>query len=657
MTRAIAGIFDCEGVEPAMARRIIPCALAGDGSATVHADSTYAIGVTDSPGDRRAGGCQWTCLLDGVLQAPERLASLVGLDPGVGVEALIAIGYDRIGDDLLAQLRGDFALVLISRARREVVLVRDQLGVRSLCLHSRGARLTFASEVRQLLALLPVRPAPDPGAISHWLGEMELPSDRTFYERVRRLEPAHALRANRDGIVLWRYWQPRYVPPGRVSRAEAVSMVRHELERAVAERLPSDADVGVTLSGGLDSSSVAAIASGALGRSDTTRAYSAVFPRHASMDESALIDQTTAKLGIDSTRAHVEGGSVLAGALEYLAAWQLPPSSPNVFFWLPMARRARADGLTTLLDGEGGDELFNLSPYLMTDRLRRGRVMSALRLADAIPGPPQDRLKANLEVLKLYGVKGLVPASTHEWLRRRLGAQRYVPSWLDAQAARRHAELQRTWSWKHLEGPRWWAFMVELTTAGTAYDHIRRRADLADVTMRHPLWDVDLLELMLRLPPELAYDRRYYRPLLRESVAGLLPDNVRLRAEKSWFDELFCESIRRHDLGFIRSLLDGPNTEITAFVRREEVRRHLLDGTPQTHPLGWRAWARQLLMLAVVECWLRAQTEPDFPSRVLDSGKFEPPRMKFTQQGGRRTELFWPLPTATSACTLSNVGR
>ena len=104
----------------------------------------------------------------------------------------------------------------------------------------------------------------------------------------------------------------------------------------------ADPGTGVLLSGGLDSSVVAALASHATGDrllrpqeggpGGSVHAYSATFPRIPEIDEASWIDQTTKYLGIPSTRAQVHGGSALRGAMAYLSLWQVPPTSPNLFF-------------------------------------------------------------------------------------------------------------------------------------------------------------------------------------------------------------------------------------------------------------------------------------------------------------------------------------
>jgi hypothetical protein len=138
-----------------------------------------------------------------------------------------------------------------------------------------------------------------------------------------------------------------------------------------------------------------------------------------------------------------------------------------------------------------------------------------------------------------------------------------------------------------------------------AHEYLRHRNAMAGVRGGHPfMQDLDLIELALRLPPELAFDPQLDRPLLRSAFAGIVPDVVRLRSEKSYFTPLFVEALRDHDQAEIRSLLTAPDAEIHAYTNADTVRRHLLDAPAARR--GGR-WAWPLWRLVTLECWLRAE--------------------------------------------------
>jgi asparagine synthase (glutamine-hydrolysing) len=157
-----------------------------------------------------------------------------------------------------------------------------------------------------------------------------------------------------------------------------------------------------------------------------------------------------------------------------------------------------------------------------------------------------------------------------------------------------------------------------------AHDFLRHKNALVGLEGRHPfLDDAGLVELALRLPPELSFDARYDRPLLRAAVEGLVPDEVRLRPDKSYFNELFRDTLSGPDWPAVRTLLDGTSPEVNAYVRPELVRSLLLDA-PANRRGGYWAWA--VWRLATVECWLRYLADPGLPRRTLDRLSLEAPR-------------------------------
>jgi asparagine synthase (glutamine-hydrolysing) len=290
----------------------------------------------------------------------------------------------------------------------------------------------------------------------------------------------------------------------------------------------------------------------------------------------------------------------------------VPPPSPNLFFWFPLLRRAASDGVSSLLDGEGGDELFGLSPYLIADRLRRGRPRAAVDVVRDIPGGGPHLTRQQIRpFLREYGFKGAAPYWLHRLVRRRHRAG--APSWLLPPTVDALVATDLDGRWKRLPGPRWWAYVVDAVTQGrgasATHDHVRRRAAMCGIEPRHALVDPDVVEFVLTIPPELHFDRRHNRPLVREALVGLLPDEVRLRPAKSSFDALFHESMAGPDLDVARRLLDPAEARVSAFVDLAAVHDELLADPP---PPGHRMlWAQLVWRLVTVECALRVGTGDD----------------------------------------------
>jgi hypothetical protein len=120
------------------------------------------------------------------------------------------------------------------------------------------------------------------------------------------------------------------------------------------------------------------------------------------------------------------------------------------------------------------------------------------------------------------------------------------------------------------------------------------------------------------LAPELAFDTRLTRPLLRDSVAGLLPDEVRLRPAKSNFDALFHAALAGSDLPPVRRVLGARDAELGAYVDLGTMHRMLLAADPPSDRRGRQLWATNVWRLVTAECWLRSQGDSTFPERLRE---------------------------------------
>ena len=618
----IAGVLDPHGGS-ALARRAEVAEAVG---AEAVGDGPLAVAVRGAA----VSTAGRLCVLDGAVYNLDEVAQAAGIRPNGAPAAVLAAAHARLGEELPGLLRGDFALVLWDPEAGRGLVARDQLGGRGLVWHADGGRLLFASETRHLLALLGRTPEPDPAALAHWLAVSGMPGDRSLHAGVRRLRAGHLLRLEGGRFEVHRYWTPRYRSPLRAPRAELAERLRTEVERAVARRARPGEASAVMLSGGLDSATVAAVGARLPADARPARAYSATFPRHPTIDEAELIGRLSSRFGLASSRAVVRGGSVLAGALPYVERWRVPPVSPNLFFWGPLLERAAADGTAVMLDGEGGDELFGLSPALIADRLRRGRLLAARGLVYRIPGANGRPTKGSVRrIFREHGLKAATPLPMHRAVRRLRGARTYALDWLSDATAQAYVESDDLAGWKRYRGPRWWAYLVDATTSGMGpglvYDHVRRRAALAGLEPRHPLVDVDVIELVLQLPPELAFDARHSRPLLREAMAGLMPDEVRLRPTKSTFDALFHECLAGPDLPVVRELLGDPAAEVGAYVDLALVRERLLEPDPPKHPTALMHWALYTWRLVTAELWLRSAADPAFIDGLRERGALREP--------------------------------
>jgi asparagine synthase (glutamine-hydrolysing) len=628
MSSMLAGIFD--NGAPKAHRERAAAALRDEPGVYVESSGPLTIATSGARLDAssvRSGLCAFDGYITNLAHICKRLALPPSTSPAVAVAELTR----RVGVDALSEIRGRFVLALWDEDARRGVIATDHLGAGGLFYSSDGGRLLFGSEIRAVLGLLKRTPTPDEDTLTSWLAYDAPGVARTLYEGVRRLPGGHMIELLSDAWRIRRYWHLEYsrVLPGTVD--EYAGLVRGAAAAAVDSRLARGATTGVLLSGGIDSSSIAALARESTDAGNL-HAYSAVFPDDPEMDESRLVELVCRGVGIPVTTIAVRGGSILAPALEYLDAWRVPSLSHNLLFGTSLARAAADAGTAVLLDGEGGDELFGYSPYVFADLLMHGRLVRALRLANSVPGlAEQPRAKILSSLLREWAVKGALPYAVHK-AARSLRPEHYGAPWLTRAAAQRHGRNASSWQWKRVNGPRWWASRAVHLTEGRqrsgAHDFLRHKSALGGLPGRHPYFeDLDLIERVLSIPPETSFDASFDRPLLRRAMEGRLPEEVRLRRQKSYFNALVHRVLATTDRQALLRLLDD-RAAVAAYVRVDEVRSYL-DDTPQRPA----SWASIVWRVASAECWLRTLDDPGFPKRALAEWRLEAPRLEVRRAG------------------------
>ena len=261
--------------------------------------------------------------------------------------------YRRFGRDMLPRLRGMFAFALWDVERRSLLLARDPFGIKPLYLSDDGKVLQVASQVKALLAGGAIDTRPDPAGHAGFFLWGHVPEPHTLYRGIRALPAGGWLWATADGGRT----EGRFFDlPGELSAARAGAGVglREALVDSVRAHLIADVPVGVFLSGGLDSTTLAALASEAA----TVKTVTLGFDEFAgsARDEVPLAQAVARQVGSDHLTRRIRAADFAAARDGILAAMD-QPSIDGVNTWL-VARAARECGLKVALSGVGGDELF-----------------------------------------------------------------------------------------------------------------------------------------------------------------------------------------------------------------------------------------------------------------------------------------------------------
>src|SRR3989440_6426408 len=364
-------------------------------------------------------------------------------------------GYEQWGEAVVERLNGMFAFAVLDRRRSVLFLARDRVGIKPLHYAIDGERLVFASELKALLQDRALRKGIDPVALDEYLTYEFVPSPRSIVRGISKLRPGHTLTwsfATHSGAVR-RYWAPELNVDGAGGEREldvdkACAELRAVLRESVRKELISDVPLGVFLSGGIDSSAVAAMMTELGG---DVKTFSVGFAER-SFDEASYAREVAAHLGTDHHELMLEP-SMLLGLIPRLPVLLDEPLGDASIIPTYLLSRFARDHVKVALGGDGGDELFAGYPTLQAHRLAQ-----AYR---ALPEP----LRAGVAA-----VAHRLPVS-HDNLSLDFRAKRFVEA-ADHSAADRHLR------WMGAFAP---PFLGQLLTIGVR----EASAPTLDIPARH----------------------------------------------------------------------------------------------------------------------------------------------------------------------------
>jgi asparagine synthase (glutamine-hydrolysing) len=517
-----------------------------------------------------------------------------------GDAALVVAAFNRWGTDAAIRLVGDFALAIADPAARSLLCIRDVIGVRPLCYaRSRTGALFVASEMRALLATGMVDEAINEARALEFLSERRYDSAETLYTNVLRLPPAHVLTADHRATRAFRYWD--LDPAKNVVYRRDEEYLEHSGElfgRVVRAQTRSSTRVGVLLSGGVDSSAVAALA---VSTGAACEALSIIFPGQP-CDESAFIRDVAERYGIVSTVIEHRPQSP-QWYEQSIEDYGDLPDYPNGAMLDPLRERAAASGVRVLLTGAGGDEWFDGSRFHYADWLRRGALMRVARYLTSDVVSRGVRMTAS--DFAILGVWPTLPPSLRGVIKRVVspGTRRVVPEWIPAGAAVRTAlEARIAFKVTPRDGESF--SQADMRTGMALGSQVYmaemddRSASRAGVEQRNPLYDRRVIEFAYGLPEEQRWRGSCRKYLLRQAVD--LPPAVRARRDKAEFSDVIIQALHSLKRTSVPHLCERGWIVPEVFADMHDRFCRLTDaGDPRRWQLAMPLW-----MLFAVDRWL-----------------------------------------------------
>jgi len=513
--------------------------------------------------------------------------------------------YLEWGEGFVARVHGMFALAIWDAPRRKLLLARDRLGKKPLyyALGSGAAwsrevadarepvaatRVVFGSELKALRAHGAIPGELDRTALCQYLAAEYVPAPRSILGHVRKLPAAHLAVFDASGFRLRRYWElPAPEVNASVTMDEAASELCQRLEAAVARRLVADVPVGVFLSGGVDSTAIAALA---VRHHRPLSTFSIGFDE-ASFDESGFARLAAARLGTEHHEQRLSASACVDLLPDAVAALDEPFADPSFLPTLLLSRFVRGT-VKVALAGDGGDELFaGYDPFLAHQparwlaRLPQSALSALGHAAERLP-PSAANMSFDFRLKQLLRGISVAPSLRHQaWI----GA--LMPHELQALLVpelRAAASSESVYREVFAESERSRALGIAPGSVDEALrfylgrylaDDILVKADRASMAasleVRAPFLDTHVVEYAARLPWQTKLSLTGTKLVLKRALRNLVPEEILARPKKGFgipvaqwirgplrplYEDLFSEgSLRRSGIfepAPTRALLD-----------------------------------------------------------------------------------------------------
>lgn len=578
-----------------------PLQLVLPSAATPAAEQDF---IAASDGEQSASGLSAV-----IIGAPR--ARLTGDEPtAVDSRALLEL-YQRHGTDCAAHLRGHWAFILVDAAQNRVLLATDRMGRLPVYFGEDQGRLIAGTDLAGLRELTSTATLSDQSLYNYVYFHM-VPAPGAVWAGLHKLRAGEQLELTSAGWASSRYWTPHF-SEHESDRSSQHQTLRSRLKEAVQRSRPEQGRAGAFLSGGLDSSTVAGMLSELQGGS--CDAYAIGFDAEG-YDEMAYARITAEHFGIRLHEYYVTPDDVVAALPAIAASFDEPFGNSSALPAYFCARMAAADGITTLLAGDGGDELFAgneryakqkvFEPYQRLPAWLRGALVEPV--LNALPGalplvskarsyitqaklPLPDRLQyySFLEQIspgEVFTAAVLQQVKTSEPLALLRETYR-APG--DASALNRMLFLD-------------W----QVTLADNDLRKVSQACRLADVSVRYPMLDDDLVEFSTTLPSAWKLPGNKLRDFYKQALTGWLPDAT-INKSKHGFGLPFGVWMKSH-----KPLQELAYEHILALKQRRIFQPEFLEQAISRHRDGHASYFGELIwVLTALELWMTTH-EPDY---------------------------------------------
>ena len=504
-------------------------------------------------------------------------------------------GYEQWGPKQLDHFRGMFSFVLWNRHTRRLFAARDRLGIKPFYYYWDGKLFAFASEIKALLEHPAISPEFEESVVAEYLAFGYISDERTMFRNVKKLMPGHHLTLDvaARSIKIEQYWDvPEATSTEKHSDQEWIEETRRRLEETVKMRLMSDVPLGMFLSGGVDSSAIAALIKKMV--SGPVKTFSVGYAEEK-YSELGYAAQVAKAIGTDHHEVRVSMEDFFNALPKLIWHEDEPitwPSSVSLHFVSKLA----AEQVKVVLTGEGSDELFGgyeryrwnlinqkaLSAYQVVPEVLRRRVRSFLSTTSLLQANVRRKIEhtflgrdESLESLYLDNFYAAFPKGPDS------AYGNYMGYW----NSRPNADLLRRMLYADQK-----TYLVELLMKQD------QMSMSCSIESRVPFLDHQFVEFSTRIPQHLKIHGRTQKYIFKKAVEDLLPHDI-VHRKKMGFPTPIRQWLMSPQAQPLFAALQDPNGFVAKYVSMKELKplieRHLSNREDATDRL-WRLLNLQL---------------------------------------------------------------
>jgi asparagine synthase (glutamine-hydrolysing) len=534
---------------------------------------------------------------------------------------VILASYSEWGTECVKRFNGMWAFAIWDTKLKTLFCSRDRFGIKPFYYYDNGDLFIFASEIRAILASGCASQQPCLESVAAYLDSGIVDGlETTFFEGIFRLKPARCLLISEGGTKLWRYWNLEVAPRDAEMSSTDVARVEESFEEAVRSHMVSDVPLGLSLSGGLDSSSIFAVASRI--RKDRFSVFSSYFEDGDKYDERYYFNKVADEYGAEKYSVLPDKNQLLDILPKIIWHLEEPPLAHGVYpRWHIM--ELASNHVKVLLVGQGGDEIFagyeNYYWYFLRDCLAQRSSLRFYRELLAMFG-------RNFSLASLSIFRRIQHLLGYQGFHRMKGKAGHHPLSAFSAAGERLSEIgseRGAWERSTRRGDSWLNEKLYYDATYSLLPTLLKYDDKIgmafSVECRVPFLDHRLVELVFSLSPFVKIRNGWTKYILRQAMNGILPPAVQWRPDKAVFPMPFSEWLKGRLLSEAEErILDGKLTH-NGYLDRTRLKVLLKAHREHRYDLSRPIW--KWLCLSI---WFEVHTQLTNRSLAARSRYFHP---------------------------------